>query len=57
MMPHSALVQANGGNFSAEQMVEALIGDHETVARRLREAVEVAEGLRDAATRATARQS
>jgi starvation-inducible DNA-binding protein len=31
-------------------MVSALISDHETVSRRLRNAVEVAEDLRDAAT-------
>jgi starvation-inducible DNA-binding protein len=31
-------------------MVTALIGDHETVSRRLRDAVGVAEGLRDVAT-------
>jgi starvation-inducible DNA-binding protein len=50
LMPHSALAEAHGSNFSAEQMVTALIGDHETVARRLRDAVEVAEDLRDVAT-------
>ena len=50
LMPHSALAEAHGSNFSAEQMVSALISDHETVSRRLRDAVEVAEDLRDAAT-------
>lgn len=49
-MPHSALAEAHGSNFSAEQMVSALISDHETISRRLRDAVEVAEDLRDAAT-------
>jgi starvation-inducible DNA-binding protein len=49
MMPHSAIGEETG-NPTAEQMVEALIRDHETVARRLREAVEMAEGLRDVAT-------
>ena len=49
MMPHSAIVEETG-NSSAEQMVEALVHDNETVARRLLEAVEIAEGLRDAAT-------
>lgn len=50
LMPHSALTEAHGSNFSAEQMVSALISDHETVSRRLRDTVEVAEDLRDAAT-------
>lgn len=50
LMPHSAIAETHGSNFSAEQMVKTLISDHETVSRRLREAVEVAEDLRDAAT-------
>jgi starvation-inducible DNA-binding protein len=50
LAPHSAIAEANGSNFSARQMVTTLIDDHETVARRLRDAVEVAEGFRDAAT-------
>ena len=40
MIPHSAIGKAHGGHFSAEQMVKTLISDHETVARRLRDAVE-----------------
>jgi starvation-inducible DNA-binding protein len=50
MLHHSAIVEAHGSKFSAEQMVKALVSDHETVSRRLRDAVEVAEDLRDAAT-------
>jgi starvation-inducible DNA-binding protein len=50
IVQHSAIVEARGSNFSAEQMVNTLISDHETVSRRLRDAVEVAEHLRDAAT-------
>jgi len=49
MMPHSAIGEETR-NPTAEQMVEALIRDHETAARRLREAVEMAEDLRDVAT-------
>jgi starvation-inducible DNA-binding protein len=50
LMPHSALAEAQGSNCSAEQMVTALISDHETVSRRLRDAVDVAEDLRDVVT-------
>jgi len=50
LMPHSAIAEAHGSNFSAEQMVTTLISDHETVSRRLRDAVELAEDLRDVAT-------
>lgn len=49
MMTHTAIKEETG-NPTAEEMVRALIGDHETVSRRLRDAVEVAEGLRDVAT-------
>lgn len=49
MMPHSAIGEESGSP-TAEQMVGALIRDNETVARRLREAVEAAERLRDVAT-------
>jgi starvation-inducible DNA-binding protein len=49
MMPHSAIGEETG-NPTAEEMVAALARDHETVARRLRDAVETAEGLRDVAT-------
>ena len=50
LMPHSAIAEAHGSNFSAEQMMSALISDNETVSRRRRDVVEVAEDLRDAAT-------
>jgi starvation-inducible DNA-binding protein len=50
LMPHSEIDEAHGINFSAEQMVSMLISDHETISRRLRDAVEAAEGLRDVAT-------
>jgi starvation-inducible DNA-binding protein len=50
LVPHSAIAEAHGSNFSAEQMVSALISDHETVSRRLRDAVEAAEDLRDVPT-------
>jgi starvation-inducible DNA-binding protein len=49
MMPHSAIGE-EFGNPNAETMVEGLMRDNETVARRLREAVEMAEGLHDVAT-------
>lgn len=49
MMPHSAIGEETG-NPTAEKMVEALIRDNETAARRLRESVEMAEELRDVAT-------
>lgn len=49
MIPHSALGEETD-NLTAEQMVGALIRDHETISRRLRDAVEVADDLRDAAT-------
>jgi starvation-inducible DNA-binding protein len=50
MLQHSAIGEAHPSNLSAEEMVEALISDHETVSRRLRDAVEVAEDLRDVAS-------
>ena len=49
MIAHSALSE-DTGNPTAEQKVQTLIRDHETVARRLRDAVEAADELRDAAT-------
>jgi starvation-inducible DNA-binding protein len=49
LMTHTAIKEETG-NPTAEEMVRALIGDHETVSRRLRDAVGVAEGLRDVAT-------
>jgi starvation-inducible DNA-binding protein len=49
IMTHTAIKEETG-NPTAEEMVTALIGDHETVSRRLRDAVGVAEGLRDVAT-------
>ncbi len=49
MIPHSAIGEETG-NPTTEEMVAALVRDNETVARRLRDAVETAEGLRDVAT-------
>jgi starvation-inducible DNA-binding protein len=50
MLQHSAIDEAHASNLSPEEMVKALISDHETVSRRLRDAVEVTEDLRDVAT-------
>jgi starvation-inducible DNA-binding protein len=49
MITHTALSEESG-NPTAEQKVRTLIRDHETVVRRLRDAVEAADELRDAAT-------
>jgi len=49
LMPHSAIGEETG-NPTTEEMVQTLIRDHETVSRRLRDTVEMAEELRDAAT-------
>lgn len=49
LMAHSK-VNEETGNPTAEEMVASLVADHETIARRLRDAIEVAEDLRDPAT-------
>jgi len=43
-------IDENSGKASAEEMVENLVGDHEAVVRRLREATIAAEELHDAVT-------
>ena len=49
MITHTAL-REESGHPTAEEKVQALIRDHETIVRRLRDAVEAADDLRDAAT-------
>ena len=49
MIAHSALSEESG-HPTAEEKVQNLMRDHETVARRLRDAVAAAGDLRDAAT-------
>jgi starvation-inducible DNA-binding protein len=49
MIKDSRVAEATG-NPSAEEMVENLIADHETVVRHLREVTELAEDLHDQGT-------
>jgi len=49
LITHTALSEETG-HPTAEQKVQTLVRDHETIVRRLRDAVEAADELRDAAT-------
>jgi len=49
-MASTSEISEETGNPSAEQMIERLIADHEAIVRRLREAAEIAEDLKDAVT-------
>lgn len=45
-----AQIAEDTGNASAEEMVENLVADHESIVRRLREATAIAEELHDSVT-------